>query len=91
MHRYRGVTLQAFGDREESGRRYTISSDSAAAIDRITTDRLCQAQRLAVEAIETCTRLLGRVYAVTVRWTPAHLGVEATRCPTSTQRGRPKA
>ena len=60
-----------------SGRRYTIFSDSAAAIDRITTDRLGPGQRLAIEAIDTCTRLLGRDNAVTVRWTPAHLVVES--------------
>ena len=71
--------LQVFGDREESGRRYTIFSNSAAVIDRITTDRLGPGQRLAMEAIEVCTRLLGRENAVAVRWTPAHLGVESNK------------
>ena len=57
--------LQAFDDREEGGRRYTVFSGWAAAIDRIRTGRLGPGQQLAIEAIETCTRLLAAV-----RWTP---------------------
>lgn len=66
--------LRAFDDGEERGRRHTIFSDSAAAMDRIATDQLGAGKRLAAEAIATCTRFASHDNTVTVRWSPTHLG-----------------
>ena len=47
--------LCTLGERQEDGRRYTIFSDSTAAIDRIRTDTLGPGQRFAVAASEVCS------------------------------------
>ena len=43
-----------------------IFADSAFAIDRIASDRIGPGQRLAVEAIEACSRLMSRGNSITV-------------------------
>ena len=69
------VLMQQIGDDSYKGSANN-HSPTAATIDRVTIDRLGPGQTLAVEAIETCARLLSRDNTVTVRWTPAQLGVE---------------
>ena len=59
-----------------SSRRYTIFSDSQAAILRIGSDEIGPGQQRARAAIEVCSRLVQRGNEVTVRWVPAHVGVE---------------
>ena len=68
--------LQTFDNRREQNRRYTTFSASAAALDRAASDRLGPGQRHAAAAIDLCDRLMSRGNSVTIRWTPAHLGVE---------------
>ena len=69
--------IQLFDDRGEREQRYTIFADSASTIDtRIASDRTGPGQRLAVEAIEACSRLMNRGNSITIQWTSAHLGAE---------------
>ena len=59
-----------------SDRRYTIFSDSQAAILRIRTDEIGPGQQWARAAIEVCSQLVQRGNEVTVQWVPAHVGIE---------------
>lgn len=54
----------------------TIFSDSSTAIDRIRSDRMGPGQRFAAARHEVCSCIVGRGSTVTIRWAPAHLGVE---------------
>ena len=83
--------LQAFDERGERDQRYTIFADSTPAIDRVATDRLGSGQRFAVEATEACDRLTSRGNLVTIRWTPAHQGVDGNETADLYARGRPSA
>ena len=42
---------------------------------RVASDRLGLAQRVAVQTIEACRRLMIRGHSITIRWITAHLGV----------------
>ena len=68
--------LQTIDQRGESGRRYTIFSDSASAIGHARSDSLGPGQRLAVAIHEVDRRTAGRSNGITIRWTPAHRVVE---------------
>ena len=68
--------LKACERGQASGRRYTIFSDSQSAILRIRSDELGPGQLWARAEIEVCSRLIQSGNKVTVRWVPAHVGVE---------------
>ena len=78
--------VKLLSERNEEGQDYTVLSDSQAAVDRIQHSGCGPAQALARAAIEWSYELRQRGNSVTVRWTPAHAGVEgnehaATRWP----------
>ena len=62
--------------RSERDRAYTIFTDSTAAMRRITGDALGPGQEMATRAIEIAERVVGQGNSITIRWTPAHRGVE---------------
>ena len=66
--------LSTIDRRQEENRRYTIFVDSTSAITRVRDDSLGPGQRLAVAAIEACSRVLARNNDVAIRWVPAHSG-----------------
>ena len=59
-----------------TGRRFTIFTDSTAAIGRVRTDASGPAQRFAVAAIEAYDRIHARGDQITIRWVPSHVGIE---------------
>ena len=61
-------------------------SDSQAAIARVQHDRTGPAQALARAAIETVSSLTDRDSTITLRWTPAHRGVEGNEQADETAR-----
>ena len=70
---------QALGhlnDRDERDQQYTVFSDSQAAISRVQHDRTGPGQALAKRTIELVKNMVDRGNSVTLRWTPAHAGVE---------------
>ena len=64
--------LSIMGQRQETGRRYTVFADSTAAIGGIRSDIIGPGQRFAVAAIEVGTRLMSRGNDVAIHWVPAH-------------------
>ena len=68
-------TLKIINQRKESGQ-HTIFSDSASAVDRARTDSMGPGQRPATATHEVGGHISGRSSATTIRWTPAHQGVE---------------
>ena len=62
--------------RQESGRRYTVFVDSTSAIVRVRTEAIGLGQRFAITAMEACDRVLTRDNELTIRWVPAHHGVQ---------------
>lgn len=58
-------------ERQESGRRYPIFSDSTAAIDKVRTDTLGPGKRFALAVPEVFSRIMARENELTVRWAPA--------------------
>ena len=68
--------LCVFEQRQESSHGYTIFADSTSAIDRVRTDVIGPGQRFAVAAMEVCDRVLARQNTVTIRWIPAHIGIQ---------------
>ena len=87
--------------RHEQGQTYTIFTDSIAAMRRLGGDTPGPGQDMAIRAIEIAEHLAQRDNTVTIRWTPAHRGVEgneradsaakdaATLPPLRGTRGRP--
>ena len=72
------ILLRAVGllcDRGESGKRYTIFSDSRAAVSRIQHDRCGPTQALAKAVIARTDELAEWGNTLTFRWTPSHEGV----------------
>lgn len=63
-------------ERQETGVEYTIFLDSTAAIEQVMMDRCGVGQALARAVIELKGVLGSRNCSVTLRWTPAHRGVE---------------
>ena len=63
-------------ERGERGRSYTVFSDSQAAISRVQHDMCGPAQALAKRVIATVDSPVSRDNTLTIRWTPAHEGVE---------------
>ena len=72
-------TVQLFRERDESGQSYTIFSDSRAAISRIQHDRCGPVQALAKAVLATVDELHERGNSLTVRWAPAHVGIEGNK------------
>ena len=68
--------LNLLNDREEREQRYTVFSDSQAAIARVQHDRTGPAQALAKAAIRAVNSITSRDSTITLRWTPVHAGVE---------------
>ena len=68
--------IRLLNDRGERGQQYTVFSDSQAAIAKVQHDRTGPAQALAKAAIELVSSLTNRDNTVTLRWTPAHRGIE---------------
>lgn len=68
--------LRICNDNQRPGHRYTVFSDSQAAVQRIRTDAVGPGQQWATAAIEVCSRPLHRENEVTVLWVPAHSGAE---------------
>ena len=68
--------LRICNEGQHSGHRYTISSDSQSAIQRLRTDSLGPGQQWARAAVEVCSRIVSRQNEVSVLWVPAHAGVE---------------
>ena len=63
-------------ERGEEGQAYTVFSDPQAAVARIQHGGCGPAQALARAVIDLTPDLRQRRNSITVRWTPAHLGVE---------------
>ena len=62
--------------RNQSGSDYTIFTDSTAAMRRLMGDAPGPGQDMAIRAIDIAERIVRQGNTVTVRWTPAHVGVE---------------
>ena len=62
--------------RMERGHTYTIFTDSVAAMRRVIDDAPRPGQHMAVRAIDFAERIVQRGGSVTIRWIPAHRGVE---------------
>ena len=63
-------------ERGQEGHDYTIFTDSTAAMRRMTGDSPGPGQDMAIRAIEIAERLVQGGNTITMRWTPAHVGVE---------------
>ena len=70
-----GRALDEIDSRGERDKRYTIFSDSQAAISRVQHDRTGPGQALAIRSIETARAIAARGNSVTIRWTPSHAGI----------------
>ena len=70
--------LRLSGARNGSSTAYTVFSDSTAAISGAQTDRAGPGQAFARSIIEIGERLAAHGCSVTLRWTPAHRGVEGS-------------
>ena len=68
--------LRVLNRRGEAGKRYTIFSDSQAALSRIQHDRTGPGQTLAIDAITTAGEIVSRGNNICLRWTPSHEGIE---------------
>ena len=62
--------------RGQEGHDYTIFTDSVAAMRRVMGDAPGPGQDIAIRAIEVAERLVQKGNTITIRWTPAHVGVE---------------
>ena len=67
--------MRIFPERQERGVDYAIFSDSTAAIERATTDRVGPDQALARAIIKLEELLIRRGCSVTIRWPSAHEGL----------------
>ena len=68
--------LAHFHGRDRDGQDYTIFTDSTAAMRRMMGDAPGPGQDMAIRAIEIAERLVRRGNTITIRWTPAHVGIE---------------
>ena len=71
-----GQAIRTFSDRNEENRRYTIFSDSQAALNRVQHDRTGPGQAVAIQAIAMTQALTDRGNTLALRWTPSHAGIE---------------
>lgn len=62
--------------RGEARRAFTVFTDSVAAMRRIVCDAPGPGQEMAVRIIEIAQRVVDQGNSITVKWTPAHRGVE---------------
>ena len=70
-----GQALEELNSRGERDKRYTIFSDSQAAISRIQHDRTGPGQTLAIRAIASTEAIVMRGNMVTIRWVASHAGI----------------
>ena len=70
-----GQALEELNGREERNRRYTIFSDSQAALSRVQHDRTGPGQALAIKSIATAEAITQRGNSLVLRWTPSHKGI----------------
>ena len=68
--------MKVFLKRQETEAAYTIFSDSTGAIEQVCADRAGPGQASARAVIELEGLLVEKGCSVTIRWTPAHKGVE---------------
>ena len=68
--------LVHFHGRGQEGHDYTIFTDSTAAMRRMMGDAPGPGQDMAIRAIEIAESLVQRGNTITIKWTPAHVGVE---------------
>ena len=68
--------MRTFDERSEASARFTIFTDSTTAMRRAVTDRLGPGQAPWGTIITTGERFRERGCSITIRWTPAHRGVE---------------
>ena len=68
--------VRLLNERGEEGQAYTIFPDSQAAVTRIQHDDCGPARAPARMVVDMTYELRQRSNSITVRWTPAHLGVE---------------
>ena len=61
---------------EESGRNYTVFTDSTAAMARLISDAPRPGQEIAIGIIDLAQAVVDQGNTITVRWTPAQRGVE---------------
>ena len=71
-----GRALRILNERDERDQRYTVFSDSQAALSRVQHDQTGPGQVLAIEAITYVRDLTDRGNTVALRWTPSHEGIE---------------
>ena len=62
--------------RAEQGHTYTIFTDSTAAMRRVMGDAPGPGQDMAIRAIDIAERIARMNYTVSIRWSPAHRGIE---------------
>ena len=62
--------------RRQEGVSYTTFTDSTAAMTRVTGDGPGPGQSTAIRIIDLAQRLVDRGNSITIKWTPAHRGVE---------------
>ena len=65
--------------RGERGKTFTVFTDSTAAVERVTSDAPGLGQEIEIGVIDLAQRLVDQGNRVTVRWTPAHRGVEGNK------------
>ena len=68
--------LRLIDARGESGREYTVFSDSQAAVARVRHTDCGSAQALASAAVDYSYQISARGNSISLRWTPAHQGVD---------------
>ena len=68
--------VRLLDERKKRGQDYVVFSDSQAAVARVQHDKTGPAQALAKAVIATVDGLVDRGNTLTIRWTPAHKGVE---------------
>ena len=71
--------IRLLNARGECGRSYTIFSDSQAAVARVQHTDCGPAQALASAVVDFSYEIRGRGNDITVRWTPAHRGVDENK------------
>ena len=69
-----GLVVLHGRDQEQTD--YTVFTDSTAAMRRLMGDAPGPGQDMAIHAIDIAERIVQRGNTITIRWTPAHVGVE---------------
>ena len=62
--------------RGDTGQAYTVFTDSTAAMRRVVNDAPGPGREMAIHIIELARRIIDQGNSISIRWTPAHRGVE---------------